>query len=83
MNNLGLLVFCVALLIIGSYCVFRPKSVQTYAIKAAAMGVTANFRPLRVFIASERYLLVVRACGLVAYLMFLILSIGLYKSGKP
>lgn len=81
MDSFWLLIFCVALLALGSYCLFRPKSVQTYAVKAVAMGVTANCRALRVFIASERYLLVVRAFGLVAYLMFLLLGIGLYKSG--
>lgn len=30
---------------------------------------------------SERYLFMVRAFGLVAYLMLLILGIGLYKGG--
>jgi len=80
-ERLGLLAYCVALFLLGSYCVFWPKSVQTYAIKAVAMEVTANCRALRGFIASERYLLVVRAVGLTAYLMFLLLCIGLYSRG--
>ena len=79
MERLGLLAYCVALFLLGGYCVFWPKSVQTYAIKAVAMGVTANCRALQGFIASERYLLVVRAVGLAAYLMSLLLGIELHS----
>jgi len=50
MNSLGLRLYCVLLLALGSYCVFWPRSVQSYAIKAVSMGVTANYRALRVFI---------------------------------
>jgi len=60
---------------------FWPRSVQSYAIKVVAMGITANFSALRAFIASESFLLVARGTGLAAYLMFLLLGIGIYKNG--
>jgi len=81
MKLLLLVTFLVFLLTFGSYCLFSPRSVQAVASKAISTGISANSSALKANIESNIYLIYVRAIGLLAYAICVVLAAGLYFGG--
>lgn len=81
MKTLLLITFIVFLLIFGSYCLFFPKSVQAIASRAVATGITAKISTLGRYVQSDGYVISVRAVGLIAYVLAVLLAIALYRGG--
>ena len=77
-----LISYMLFLIFIGSYCIFFPKNVQSFAIKAIEYGVTAKSPILKTYIQSDKYLINVRFIGVVAYIMFGLLAFMLYKENS-
>jgi len=80
--SLLLIASLVFLLAFGSYCLFFPRSVQALASRAVGMGVTGRSSALKAYVESNGYLTMVRAIGLLAYAMCVLLVIGAYRAGS-
>ena len=81
MKTLLLIAFLLLLLIFGSYCLFFPKNVQAMASRAVATGITSKISPLIRFVQSNGYVISVRAVGIIAYVLAVLLAIALYRGG--
>lgn len=81
MRGLLQLAYVVLLAALGTACVFFPRGVQAYAVRAAGMGITGRSAWLRAYLESSNYLLGVRAVGIVAYLMAAVLAVALLRGG--
>ena len=68
MKLAGLFLFAIAMLILGTICVWAPEKVQILALRWVGRGVTANWRLLNSFVGSKQYLLNLRAVGVGALL---------------
>lgn len=55
-------------------CLFFPEKVQVIAIKSVSQGYLTHNSPLESFVKSNKYLIVVRAVGFIAILMFCFLA---------
>jgi hypothetical protein len=64
----GLILFMVAMVILGVSCLWIPERIQGLAIKWVASGPTAKWHVLHHFIRSRQYLYNLRAVGLLALL---------------
>jgi hypothetical protein len=76
-----LIVFLLFLLALGSYCLFFPKSVQEYAARVVNFGVLGTSSGLQSFVRSSGYVFVVRATGIIAYVIVALLAVALYREG--
>lgn len=80
--RLLLLLFIVVLYSLGVGCLVFPRTVQSVAVRAVAMGVTARAGGLRHFVESKEYLTTVRAVGVIALLTAAFLTfVALKRSG--
>ena len=73
------IVFLCFLIIIGSYLLFFANSVQSYALRAIEIGVSSRSQWLREFVQSSSYIAVVRAVGIITYLMAVVLIFALFR----
>jgi hypothetical protein len=80
--SLLLISYLVFLLAFGSYCLFFPRSVQALASKAVDMGVTSGSSALKAYVESNGYRTMVRAIGLLAYAMCVLLAVAAYRAGS-
>jgi hypothetical protein len=71
--------FFLLLLAFGSYCLFFPKSVQAIAVKAISIGVTSKNSALKTYVGSNGYMFSVRAIGVIAYMIGILLVVALYR----
>lgn len=74
MSNVGLIVFMIVLFLIGILCLFFPAEVQSIAIKSVTYGSLTRNSYIESFIRSNRYIIVVRAVGFLAIIMFVLLA---------
>jgi hypothetical protein len=79
MKPILLIGFLLLLLAFGSYCVFFPKSVQAIAVKAISIGVTSKSSALKSYVGSNDYIFSVRAIGIIAYMIGVLLVVALYR----
>lgn len=70
--------FMLILLFGGTICLFRPREVQSIAQRIIPRGPTRRSEVLRTFIQSRAYTINLRAVGLLAYLIAVILLYALY-----
>ena len=77
-----LIAYLVFLLAFGSYCLFFPRSVQALASRAVGMDVTGRSSALKACVESNGYRTMVRAIGLPAYAMCVLLAVGAYRAGS-
>jgi hypothetical protein len=68
MSIAGQLVFAAVLFVGSSICLLFPRKIQAYAVR------TAKFVAVRSLVQSAEYVLIVRAAGLVALGMGLIMT---------
>ena len=76
----GLVCFIALLVLIGIYCLLFPKKIQIGAAKSVSTGITAHFRPLRNYAASQSYLVMVRLVGVGALIMAVFIGVAEYWS---
>lgn len=81
MKSTLLIAFLMFLLAFGSYCLFFPKSVQEYAARVVNFGVFGTSSGLQGFVRSSGYEFVVRATGIIAYVIVALLAVALYREG--
>jgi hypothetical protein len=76
----GLIMYILASLTFGTYCLVRPEKLRDYAIKNTSRGFIGKIRPLVEFVRSDAYLWNVRLFGVVLYLMAIGLVVALYDA---
>jgi hypothetical protein len=76
----GVLVFILILALIGTACLFFAARVQQLAIRSVARGPTSRIPALGAFVRSARYLVTVRAVGIMTILSAGFLLWALFKS---
>ncbi len=76
--KLLLVAFLLLLVAVGTYFLFFPDSVRSYASRVVEMGPTSKSQWLRNFVQSDRYVVNVRAVGIIACIMAAIAALGLY-----
>jgi hypothetical protein len=75
-----MIVYMLLLWTIGSYCVFRPRNVQAFSLKAHEKGHTPSGAYFRKYLQSNGYVFSIRCVGLGAYLMAGLLAVALFRS---
>jgi hypothetical protein len=68
--------FVVLLAALAVLCLFYPRIVQSYALRAVQTGITARSSGLRSFVSSNQYLYVVRTVGAIGLVMALFVVVG-------
>jgi len=76
----GMIMYILALLAFGTYCLMRPEKLRDSAIKSTSRGLTGKIRPLAEYLRSDAYLRDVRMIGLGCYLMAIALVYALYDA---
>jgi hypothetical protein len=79
MKPILLIGFFLLLLAFGSYCLLFPRSVQAIAVKAISIGITSKSSALKSYVESNGYTFSVRAIGVIAYVIGVLLVVALYR----
>jgi hypothetical protein len=79
MIRLLLIASLVSLLVVGTYGVFFPTSVQQWAARSVSKGLTGKIPFLKNYVESRNYLFTVRFVGLLAYVSFVLLAVAAYR----
>lgn len=72
--------FLLVLLTAGSYFLFFPQNVQSLAMRMVDVGLTSNSQWLKAFVQSNSYIVNVRAVGVLAYIMAILVAYVIYKN---
>ena len=75
-----LTLFALVMFCIGAACIVFPHRVQSWAKRSVSMGLTGRIPALQRFVSSSAYVFHVRAVGIGALLMFVILALVAIKS---
>jgi hypothetical protein len=75
----ALYLFVLYVLAVG--CLAFPRTIQGYAIRATAQGITGRLPVLRSYVESRQYLVSVRTVGLIALLAALFLTFAALRRG--
>ena len=78
----AMIAFAAALFLIGSWCFFSPRSIQSLALKVIETGVTARSAALRAYVQSGAYVVSVRLIGLLGYGMSAVIIYAIYRGSK-
>jgi hypothetical protein len=70
-ETLGLVVFCLCTLTVGTVCLWRPTAVRDYALRTSPI-----LNPFRGLMETKSYIWTIRCCGILATFMFLLVLIG-------
>jgi hypothetical protein len=79
-KTLGLLMFILALFIIGTSCLFFPERVQAIMTRAVTWGQSSRIEALNNFVGSKHYLISVRVVGALSLLCSAFLLLMLIKN---
>jgi len=74
------MLFLLVLLALGVGCMFFPRTVQSFALKAVNMGITSKSEALKAFVQSKEYLISVRSVGFIALVAALFLAFASLRS---
>ena len=68
MKTLGPIAFSIVMGLIGIVCLIWPSRIQRYALKSASVS---KFNPFFEWMKKPAYLVSLRVCGIIAFLMAL------------
>ena len=80
MKTVGLIIFIIILFFLGMVCLVYPEKVQEIAIRSVSHGYLTENSPLKSFVRSNRYLIIVRSVGFIAILCFCFLSLVFFRN---
>ncbi len=74
-----LIAYLLVLLTAGTCCLFFPRNVQSLAVRMIGVGLTSKSQWLKDFVQSSSYIVNVRAVGVLAYIMVVLVAFVIYK----
>jgi hypothetical protein len=80
MKTILLVAFVIVLFVLGIACLFYPSKIQEIAVKSVNYGILTENSPIKAFVQSSNYLIVVRAVGIIATLCFCFLTWVLFRN---